>query len=133
QRADSPPFVVFRGKNITVYSGDFFDFTESVAGRFPLFYDRAALIALPAEMRPCYVDRLRSLVEKGGQGLLITLEYDPASMNGPPFAVTEAEVRRLFESSRCEKLSESDCLDQEPRFKARGLTWMKEATYRVIL
>ena len=125
-----PPFTVFRGKNLTFYVGDFFDVTAKM-GRFDLLYDRAALIALPPEIRPRYVQHLESLLSEGAQGLLIDLEYDPSQMDGPPYTVSEAEVRRLFSAFHCEKLIDMDCLEQEPRFKARGLTWMKEAVYRL--
>jgi thiopurine S-methyltransferase len=126
-----PPFTVLRGKAITFYVGDFFDFTPAVGGEFELFYDRAALIALPPEMRPAYAQHLQSLLGDKAQGLLITVEYDTSLMHGPPFTVAEAETRRLFVRLSCEKLLEYDCLDEEPRFKARGLTWMKEAVYRL--
>lgn len=126
-----PPFTVLRNKKIAFYVGDFFDFTSTLAGRFDRFYDRAALIALPPETRPAYTGHLQSLVVDGAQGLLITVEYDPSQMHGPPFTVPEAEVRRLFKPFRCEKLLELDCLEQEPRFKARGLTWMKEVVYHL--
>jgi len=126
-----PPFTVFRGNRITYYVGDFQDFTPAIGGRFDLLYDRAALIALPPETRPGYVQQLRSLMADGGQGLLIALEYDPSEMHGPPFTVPETEVRTLFEALRCEKLLEYDCLDQEPKFKERGVTWMKEVVYRI--
>jgi thiopurine S-methyltransferase len=124
-----PPFTVLRGKRVTYYVGDFFDITPSIVGPFDLLYDRAALIALPPEMRPAYVEHLSTLVAKTGKGLLIALEYDPSQMHGPPFSVAEGEVRRLFNAVRCEKLFEYDCLESEPRFKARGVTWMKEVVY----
>jgi thiopurine S-methyltransferase len=119
---------VLRGR-ITLYTGDFFDFTTAIGGRFDLFYDRAALIALPPEVRPAYAQHLRSLITDNARGLLIALEYDPSAMHGPPFDVGEMEVRRLFGGFDCEKLLQSDCLEEEPRFKARGLTWMKESVY----
>lgn len=124
-----PPFTVLRGKGITYYVGDFFDLTSTIGGRFDLFYDRAALIALPPEMRPSYAKHLQSLIADDAQGLLISLEYDPSLMHGPPFTVPEADVRKLFTGFQCEKLFEQDCLEEEPRFKARGLTWMKEVVY----
>ena len=124
-----PPFTVLRGSRLTYYVGDFFDFTPAIGGSFDLFYDRAALIALPPEMRPGYVQHLASLITKNSQGLLIGLEYDPAEMHGPPFTVPEPEIRRLFGAFQCEKLLEYDCLDQEPHFRKRGLTWMKESAY----
>ena len=126
-----PPFTVLRSGKITFYVGDFFDFTSTADGKFDRFYDRAALIALPSEKRPGYVRHLQSLAADGAQGLLITVEYDPSQMHGPPFTVPEAEVRRLFDTFRCEKLLEFDCLEEEPRFKARGVTWMKEVVYHL--
>ena len=126
-----PPFTVLRGSKITYYVGDFFEFSREREGVFPLFYDRAALIALPPEMRPTYVSNLTSLTEPRAEGLLITLEYDPSQMHGPPFAVPEGEVHRLFSTFDCRKLLESDCLDDEPRFKARGLTSLKEVVYHL--
>jgi len=80
-------------------------------------------------MRAEYVRHLRSLVTRDARGLLIGLEYDPSQMHGPPFTVPEPEVLRLFDSFDCKKLVEYDCLEQEPKFKERGLTWMKESAY----
>src|SRR5262245_6368035 len=77
-----PPFTVLRGNKLTYYVGDIFDFTAEIGGRFDLFYDRAALIALPPEMRPGYVRQLQSVLENGAHGLLIGLEYDPSQMHG---------------------------------------------------
>ena len=128
-----PPFTVLRGNHLTYYVGDFFEFSRTIAGGFDLFYDRAALIALPPHMRPEYARHLTSLIEPGGAGLLIALEYDPSQMKGPPFTVPESEVRALFSGFQCTKLLEFDCLEEEPRFKARGLTWMKEVVYRLSL
>jgi len=126
-----PPFTVLRGKHITYYVGDFFDFTREAEGSFRLFYDRAALIALPPEVRPGYASHLVSLMEPQFDGLLIALEYDQSEMHGPPFTVPEAEVRRLFSEYDCSKLIEFDCLEEEPKFKARGVTWMKEVVYHL--
>ena len=126
-----PPFTVLRGDRLAYYVGDFFDFHSSNEGVFKLFYDRAALIALPPEMRGAYARQLASLLEPRANGLLIALEYDPSEMHGPPFTVPEAEVRRHFSAFNCAKLLEFDCLEDEPRFKARGVTWMKEVVYHL--
>ena len=130
-RANEPPFTVFRAESITYYVGDFFNIKPDRIGRFDLIYDRAALIALPRDKRPEYAQLLKSLLVSGGQILLISLEYDPKKMEGPPFAVTESEVRSLFQGTRMDKLHEYDCIEEEARFKERGLDWMKEVVYRV--
>src|SRR4051812_3920329 len=79
-------------------AGDFFALTEEL-GPFDAVYDRAALIALPVELRAPYVARLRALVPAGAPAVVITLEYDQAAMTGPPYAVLEPELRTLYEGA----------------------------------
>lgn len=82
---------------IEILVGDFFAAVPATLGVFDAFYDRAALIALPPEMRADYVAHLHGLLTANAPGLLITLDYDQSTMKGPPFAVSEAEVRAHFE------------------------------------
>ena len=126
-----PPFTVFRGNQIAFYAGDLFDFTLEIGGPFDCFYDRAALIALPPAVWPDYARHLQSLMASQWRGLLISLEYDTSNMDGPPFSVSESELRALFVDRQVDKLYEHDCLDDEPRFKDRGVRWLKEAVYRL--
>jgi len=126
-----PPFSVFRSEHIAYYVGDFFNIQPDRIGRFDLIYDRAALIALPPGKREDYALKLKSLLVSGGKVLLISLEYDPKKMEGPPFAVTEAEVRSFFNGMSIRKIHEVDCIEEESRFKERGLDWMKEVVYRI--
>jgi thiopurine S-methyltransferase len=90
---------------ITIYVGDWFAVDQALLGAFDAFYDRAALIAMPPEMRPAYAKQLRALAGTA-PGLLVTLEYDQAVMDGPPFSVREDEVRRLFDRATVEVLDE---------------------------
>ena len=91
--------VEYRAGSITIFAGDVFATTRELVGDIDAVYDRAALIALPPELRPRYVDHLRTLVATGTPGLLITLEYDQARMAGPPFSVVDAEVRAHYTDS----------------------------------
>jgi thiopurine S-methyltransferase len=59
-------------------------------------YDRAAIVALPPEMRQKYAAHLKAILPKGSRYLMVAMEYDQTKMPGPPFAVFEAEVRDLF-------------------------------------
>ena len=88
-------FAEHPGSPVTILVRDFFAVTREEVGAIDVVYDRAALIALPPEMRPRYADQLRVLAP-GAAGLLISLEYDQAKMPGPPFSVEEPEVRALF-------------------------------------
>jgi len=91
---------------VTIYVGDYFATTAALVGRINAVYDRAALVALPPEMRTRYVEHTRAIAPDAQTTLLVSLEYDPDAMSGPPFAVDEAEVRRLYAGDRIEVLGE---------------------------
>jgi thiopurine S-methyltransferase len=80
---------------LDIFVGDFFALSAAALGGVDAVYDRAALIALPPDMRRRYAAHLRDLAN-GAPQLLITLDYDQGKMAGPPFAVGEEEVRRLY-------------------------------------
>lgn len=110
--------------------GDFFALTPSAVGPLDASYDRAALVALPASLRAAYVERLAALLPPGARGLLIGFEYPQAELNGPPFAVDESTVRTLFAATHdIEVLDCVDILDEEPRFRARGMSRLHERVY----
>lgn len=90
-------FQRFCHTQVDIWQGDYFALTPNQLGDIGLIYDRAALIALPAQMRVDYVRQLRRLCKGPVSLLLLTLEYPQHEMSGPPFSVTEQEVRHLFE------------------------------------
>ncbi len=97
------PFRVHRTKDrpITIYEGDFFDLSASHIGPAAAWYDRASLIALPAELRKRYVQHLKTvLLAPSTRGLLLTLAYDQSTFPGPPYAVPPEEVQGLW-GDRC--------------------------------
>ena len=96
----------YRAGAITILAGDVFATTPALVGAVDALYDRAALIALPAPMRARYVPHVRSLLAPGSPALCVTLEYDQARMDGPPFAVLEDELRALWLGARVELLEE---------------------------
>ena len=117
---------------LEILCGDFFELQRSDIGNCRGLYDRAALIALPYEMRPRYVDHLSSLLNPHAGGLLISLEYDQARMSGPPFSVSDAEVLRLFgETYTVQQLSRTDILHSQPKFMERGLTRLSEQAWHI--
>ncbi|MEZ5906174.1 MAG: thiopurine S-methyltransferase [Geminicoccaceae bacterium] len=80
---------------IDIFVGDLFDLTADMLGPVDAVYDRAALVALPATMRGRYAAHLRQVTEAAPQ-FLISFEYDQSRMDGPPFSVPDAEIRRLY-------------------------------------
>ena len=122
----------YRAGALTLLCGDFFALERADLGHVDAFYDRAALVALPSELRARYAAQLRTLLPARVLGLLVTFEYEQTQMNGPPFAVLEAEVRALYEPEfLVEPLASYDILDDEPRFRQAGLSALSERVYRL--
>jgi thiopurine S-methyltransferase len=62
---------------IELFCGDFFKLHAAELGRIDGCYDRAALVALPGEMRARYAGALLKLLPSQAPMLLVTLEYNP--------------------------------------------------------
>jgi len=78
------------------HEGDFFALTPGQVGAVDAVYDRAALVAFPLSHRARYVRQLARL-GVGARLLLISLDAEGVSADaGPPFAVPDDEVVRLF-------------------------------------
>jgi len=89
-------FTSYSANNVTILCGDFFDLAANLDGVAAVF-DRAALIALPKDMRQSYAEHLRKLLPAGCQMLLVGMEYDESALSGPPFNVPCAEISTLFD------------------------------------
>ena len=125
-------FKVYRADGIEIWCGDFFALDADALADCHAFYDRAALIALPPLMREQYAAHLHTLLRPGCQGLLITLDYDQTQKAGPPFAVTDDEVKGLFGSHwTLEALEEQDILGDSWKFVQDGVTRLVERAYRL--
>ncbi len=123
-------FELRRVPGLSFIIGDFFATTPALVGRIDAVYDRAALIALPPPAREAYARHLCALQAPGAGTLLVGFEYPQPQMQGPPFAVHEAEVRALFGATHgIRTLACEDILAQEPRFQARGVTALAERIY----
>lgn len=132
QRIAAGPFVRWEAQALCILEGDFFDLNAADLAAVQAVYDRAALIALPTAMRQRYAERLIALLPATAQQLLITLDYPQREMDGPPFAVSRAEVEHLYGSAyQITCLSEQDILAEMPGFQARGLTALREAAYHL--
>ena len=85
----------YSSDGLDIYVGDIFELEAKELGPVDAFYDRAALIALPPEMRKQYAAHL-TLITNRAKCLLISLNYDQSKMDGPPFSVSETEIRNLY-------------------------------------
>ena len=88
----------YRAQSIDIYLGDLFHVTRDMLGPVDAIYDRAALVALPKEMRDRYTEHLVEISDNAPQ-LVIAYEYDQRVIGGPPFSVSHDEVRRHYTDS----------------------------------
>lgn len=99
---------LYQFDELAIFSGDFFTApVESV----DLVYDRAALVALPEEMRADYAQRLLQLLKPGGRILLVSMDYVQTELPGPPFSVPEAEIRILFMGCEVRRVYQDTSID----------------------
>src|SRR5262249_48605138 len=84
----SPGGRSYSAERVTLLVGDFFACTRQEVGTVDALYDRAALVALPADVRPRYVAHLRGLLQTGSAGIVVTFEYDQTRMTPPPHSVS---------------------------------------------
>lgn len=132
QISEKGAFKVYRSDAIELWCGDFFALTARDVADCVAFYDRAALIALPAPMRERYAAHLQQILPQGVQGVLITLDYDQAQIPGPPFAVGDDEVKRLLgDLWQVQALEDRDVLGESWKFLQAGVTRLEERVYRV--
>lgn len=124
-------FKTYRSGNLQLWCGDFFALTAEDIANCTALYDRAAVIALPPMLRQRYGALLSGYLPQGCQGLLITLDYDQALLQGPPFAVVDAEVRQLFADWQPLELEARDILAESPKFVQAGVPELLERVYRL--
>lgn len=113
--------------------GDAFALDAETLADCAAVYDRAALIALPADLRRTYAATAWRRLPPGCQGLLVTLEYPQAEKAGPPFSVAADEVAALLDHDwEVDIVERRDILENEPGFVADGVTALSTAVYRVL-
>ncbi len=133
QRQVEAGYIRFTAGEITILMGDFFSVQRQQLGDIAGVYDRASLIALPSDMRAAYVQQMAELMPTGVASLLVSLDYPPGEMEGPPFAISSALVEQLFAADfHISSFQVTDILSENPRFQARGMTRLQEQVYRLV-
>lgn len=118
--------------DIEIICGDIFQLDDATLAGCAGAYDRAALIALPPEMRARYAEQIYGRLPAGARSILITLEYAQAQMDGPPFSVFEKEVLEIYAPhTAAQAIDRRDILEKEPKFIERGLKALDTVVYRL--
>jgi thiopurine S-methyltransferase len=130
------PFVRHRAAvppgDVTVLVGDAFALTPASLGEGGLvegIYDRAALIAVDPKTRARYVQTLATALRPGGRMLLITLTYDQARLDGPPWSVPQGTVEELFAADFTIEHLQTRPEVAGPKFQERGITAVTESAF----
>lgn len=127
-------FTIFTGDNVTIWCGDFFKMESRALEGVTSIFDRAALVALPKEMRYKYVNHLIKLTENlvKVREILITFEYDQKLAEGPPHSVSESEVRSLFKTAdKVELFERHEDTDLKNLPKFDGVSGFSECIYLI--
>ena len=85
----------YSAPGLEIFVGDIFELSGDLLGRVDAIYDRAALVAFPAEMRGRYGAHVAALTQLAPQ-FLLCFEYDQAVMNGPPFSIDRQKVHDVY-------------------------------------
>lgn len=126
-------FEVSEAEGVRILQGDFFDLRAEDLKDVRGVYDRAALIALPPNLRLAYARSLAEKLPRSVRILLICLESSKSGIGGPPFSVEEKEVRELYEPGfKVELVQRTPFEDPPPHLQARGHEKIANATYTVV-
>ena len=110
--------------------GDALELGPAILGPVGAAYDRAALVALPPDLRGRYAASLARLLPAGAPVLLVAFEYPQEMKGGPPFSVEAAEVRALFEPAfAVEEVERLDILAASPKFAELGIPALHETAF----
>ncbi len=133
QHAENPVIKRYQGqlvdgdeqRTITLWVVDIFALTSTDIGIIDAIYDKAALIALPADMRPDYSEQIRKVSDNAPQ-LLITLDYDQSKKEGPPFSINGEQLQQYYGNhyQLCELASEPASIGSAPDLKVTEHIWL---------
>ncbi|MGP9689879.1 thiopurine S-methyltransferase [Psychrobacter sp. AOP22-C1-C5] len=131
QHLENPAIKCYQGKledserSITLWVADIFALTSKDIGNISAVYDKAALIALPADMRSDYSKQIRKISGNAPQ-LLITLNYDQSKKDGPPFSISHEQVQQYYSEyyQITELANEPASIGSVPNLKVTEQVWL---------
>ena len=121
-------FQVFRGEEITLYQGDFFNLTAEHLKNITACYDRASMVAFDFSERIRYAEKLKTTGKDLKKMLVVVFNYGEIP-GGPPYSVVSEEIEKLYgDTFQLKKLAEDD-FPLRDALKERGALFEKELTW----
>ena len=131
----------WQGTNITLLCDDFLTLNDSLLGqKVDAVWDRASMVAITPDLRQKYVETIGGIVQPGAKILLVTLERKSgtkeAMANGPPFSLSESEVRNLYNVPWVESIELVETVDEfqanpSSRQRYKGLQELNELCFLI--
>lgn len=90
------PFTLWNDGKLSILCGDYFALNKADLGHFDTVYDRAALTALPENIRSLYVDKLRLLVPNTVKVFLLTVEDAAENATMKQANGVDGEIKALY-------------------------------------
>lgn len=129
QYLDNPAIKYYQGQLsgqiITLWVADIFALTTEDIGSVNAVYDKAALIALPADMRVQYSAQMYQLSANAPQ-FIITLTYDQSKKAGPPFSISSEQIQQYYGDNYhiSELTSEPTSIGSAPELMVTEHVWL---------
>ncbi len=102
------PLTLWKHGRLSIYCGDLFQLQSDQLGPIDAIYDRAALTALPPELRGAYIEHLQHLSSKHSNVLLLTTEDQQDDESQQNFEGIDAELSLLCATRYRVKLQHSE-------------------------
>lgn len=109
-------FVAWRHDRLTILCGDYFSLTATDLGTVAAVYDRAALTALPEEVRKLYVAHLERILPDTDKIFLLTAEEAETTETVATHPEIAAEVRHLYAEHFDIELTHAETLTEAGEF-----------------
>jgi len=123
-----PAFTVYETPRYEFWCGDLFAMPAAPLAQVAAVYDRAALVALPADARRRYAHHVTDVIPADAVIFQLALEYDPAEMEGPPFSVPLAEIEELYGGTfALDVIASENAIERNPGLRARGVSRLTES------
>ncbi len=111
---------------ITIYCGDMFQFSPSVAGTmFDAVWDHNSLGACNPSQRQQHIDVVRSVLKPRARVLLSHYHYDSREHGGPPFSLWPELVQELYKDYFSVELVEHCDVSGQGTAQRFNLSWNK--------
>lgn len=120
--------ISYLADRIRILQQDFFLLKEPAS--YDFIYDRAALVALPRELRRRYSEVIVEALKPGALMFLRSSAFNFANLPGPPYSVEDGEVLMLYGSLRLlDRIDEKQTEILDQRFIDAGVKEMLHSHY----